>query len=176
MFLSSKYLRDFLLGIELSSQWRSKLGWEKMKGDGCRRGSGLELGGRKEDASLSQVLSREPWTYLEPDNFSWIKFCDSLWVVLFFLLSRCTRVELLSSYLSWMDDLGYFSYELMLVAKSEYPEVFKERFWKTQHTLMKTLRCLLFVHSRAYLTILLDLCQDICCRELVSALDLGLER
>lgn len=91
MFLSSKYLRDFLLGMELSSQWRSKLGWEEMKGDGCRRGSGLELGGRKEDASLSQVLSREPWTYLEPDNFSWIKFCDSLWVVLFFLLSRCNK-------------------------------------------------------------------------------------
>lgn len=69
-----------------------------------------------------------------------------------------------------MDDLGYFSYELMLVAKSEYPEVFKERFWKTQHTLMKTLRRLLFVHSRAYLTILLDRGQDICCRELVSVL------
>jgi hypothetical protein len=75
-----------------------QLGWEEMKGDGCRRGSGLELGSRKEDASLSQVLSREPWTYLEPDNFSWTKFCDSLLVVLFFLLSRRTRVELLSSY------------------------------------------------------------------------------
>jgi len=76
-----------------------QLGWEEMKGDGYRRGSGLKLEGveRKTHRS-SQVLSCEPWTYLELDNFSWTKFCDSLLVVLFFLLSRRTRVELLSSY------------------------------------------------------------------------------
>lgn len=89
-----------------------QLGWEEMKGDGCRRGSGSELGSRKEDASLSQVLSCEPWTYLEPDNFSWPKFCDSLFVVLFFLLSRRTRVELLSSYFVLMDDLDILAISL----------------------------------------------------------------
>jgi hypothetical protein len=37
------------------------------------------------------------------------RFYDSLLVVLFFLLSRRKRVELLSGYLSWMDDLGYLA-------------------------------------------------------------------
>jgi len=150
-----------LLGEALSSQWRSKLGWEEMKGDGCRRGSGLELGSREG----RRIPSLKFWAVSHGRIWNRTTFLgkayDSLLVVLCFLLSRRKRVELLSRLFVLDGRSRIFSYGLRgwrVNTRGLEGEVLEDAARSDEN-----FRCLLFV-LRVHLTTLLDLCQDICCR------------